>query len=240
MLASFFGPSASAAEADCTVLDLSPSMVAMGVTNSAKVQFDVGTDCEEDAEVKWYLTISWPDADYMGSGPMVANFQPPPNTRHTYIPDGIYTWHHSGMHGDDMRTGVMNVGIDAFIGESQEEGENLPHATQTITLLHRTSWGSTFNASPDPRRRGDKIKIVGKLKYANWQEQRYQGFGSWVMLQFRPAGEDEYSNVKWVWHDGVQAKTTVRANRTGTWRYRFTGDAANAPSNSKGDTVVVR
>jgi hypothetical protein len=231
-------PAASAVTADCSVVDLAPSRVAMGVNNSARVLFDVGTDCEEEAEVKWYLTIAWPNANRMGTGPMVANFQPPPNTRHSYIPDGKYTWAR-GTSDDDQRTGPMNVAIEAFIGESQEEGENLPPATETITVLHRTTWGASFNASPEPRRKGQTIKIVGKLRYADWTTNSYKGFGAWTLLQFRPAGQEDYTNVKWVWNNGVEARTTVKADKTGSWRLRFPGDAANAPSNSKGDTVVV-
>jgi hypothetical protein len=117
----------------------------------------------------------------------------------------------------------------------------LPYSQQTFTVLHRTTFGATFNAAPEPRPVGSRIKITAKLRYANWATQRYEGFGALVTLQFRPDGSDDYVDVKQVWTDGAQVNTSVTAERSGTWRYHFAGDPKNltAASNSKGDRVIV-
>jgi hypothetical protein len=226
--------SPATAAADCSVVDFAPATVAMGIGSFTNVQFDVGTDCEEDAEVFWYLKAAWPDAPTV-SAPMVANFEPPAGSGYTHIPGGKYQW----PRATDQRAGVMDVGITAYVDVPDDPENALPVVSEKITVLHRTTFGSTFNASPEPRRKGQTIKIVGQVKYADWTNNRYKGFGTYVMLQFRPLGAEEYSNVKWVWNNGVEARTKVKAVKSGTWRYRYYGDAANAAVNSKGDYVVV-
>jgi hypothetical protein len=226
---------ASADQPDCSVVDVSPSTVAVGITDRANVTWDVGTDCDEDADVNWYLTFVIPGADYYGSGPMLANFQPPWYSKYSYIPDGKYVWQVS----KDAYAGPYDVYVNAFVGD--DTGDYLPAQKQTVNVLHRTTFGSTFNASPEPRRVGDKLNITGDLMYANWDTQKYQGFGEYVTLQFRPLNSDDYQDVKRVWDNGVAAKTSVRVTKSGTWRYHYEGDPGNktAPSNSKGDTVMV-
>ncbi len=227
---------ASADDADCSVVDLSPATVTVGVSLKARVTFDVGTDCDEDADVNWYLTFNQAGATAPYTGPLLANFQVALWSKYTYIPGGAYTW----KVDPKGYAGLYNVDIYAFIGDESDQ-ITLPASTQPVTVLHRTTFGSTFNASPEPRRVGDTIHITGKLKYANWNSGAYEGVGEYVMLQFRPAGSDDYQDVKKVWDNGVDARTTVRATKTGTWRYHYAGDPANltGASNSKGDTVKV-
>jgi hypothetical protein len=225
--------SAHADENDCSVVDLSPHNVVIGLGHSKDVTFDVGTDCDDQNNpINWALTFRVP-GQHSGN-PLLQNYEGDQPSRYRYIPGGQYTWNRE----DNGDPGPRTVTVDAFIGDPTDSH----HFSGVVgfNLLRRTTFGSSFNASPEPRRRGQKITIDASLSFANWHTNRYKKFGAWVKLQFRPAGQDAYQDVKWVWDNGIGAKTTVRATRTGTWRYHFPGDATHAASNSKGDTVAVR
>jgi hypothetical protein len=60
------------------------------------------------------------------------------------------------------------------------------------------------------------------------------------MLQFRPAGKTYYGDVEWVWIDNAHPRTTVIAQRSGTWRYVYFGNSFYGPAKSAGVTVIVR
>ncbi|HST84961.1 MAG TPA: hypothetical protein VLL08_24695 [Kineosporiaceae bacterium] len=228
--------SPASADADCSVVDLSPSNIVIGVNQTQKIQFDVGTDCDEDAAVSWYLTFRTIDQPGPWGHPLLANIPQPASSRYMYIEDGNYLWERAG----NDEAGEREVVVGAFLGDDPAaEDVILPTSTQPFQILRRSTFGSSFNASPEPRRRGDTIRITGSLRVANWDTNTYEGVGEYVTLQFRPAGSDHYRDVKQVWNDGVSAKTTVKARTTGTWRYRFKGDGDFAPTNSKGDTVAV-
>jgi hypothetical protein len=229
--------SPASADADCSVVDLSPSNIVIGVNQTQKIQFDVGTDCDEDTDISWYLTFRTLDQVGPWGFPLLANHAQPPSSRYVYVEDGNYVW----QRGGNGSAGRREVIINAFLGDdSSADDVILPESTQPFQILRRSTFGSSFNAAPEPRRRGDTIKITGSLRVANWDTNTYEGVGEYVMLQFRPADSDEYQDVKRVWNDGTSAKTAVKAQTTGTWRYRFMGDGDFAPANSKGDTVVVR
>jgi hypothetical protein len=225
---------ASAAEADCSIVDLSPASITMGLRHTKAVTFDVGTDCEEDAYIGWWLTFRLPDQTSPWGNPLLSNHPQESSSRYTYIENGEHVWER----GDNAEAGARKVGISAFVGDIEDE--NFLGGTVDFQVLRRTTFGASFNASPEPRRKGQTIKIKGSLSQADWDNDTYQRFGAWVMLQFKAAGTDEYEDVKWVWNNGVDAKTTVIATRTGSWRYQYRGSDTTGASNSKGDTVIVK
>lgn len=226
----------------CTIVDTSPDAIVLGVTPK-NVTFDVGTDCDDDYPVDWIMQseliphspgISWLNVcnyarptDHISCGPA-------PRARIDVVHGTLQGNEAAGAH-------VLNVYAfyDANGNNEPDADEPLSTMQSSVQLKRATTWGSTFNASPEPRRKGQKMNINGSIKYANWDTGQYQKFGTYVMLQFRPAGQDDYQDVKLVWDNGVDAKTTVKVTRTGTWRYHFDGDDTHGPSNSKGDTVKV-
>ncbi len=222
--------------ADCSVVDLSPDAIAVGISLKARVTFDVGTDCDEDTDIHWNLDFDKPGPQTGPTGPRLTNTKPDPSSKRTYIPGGEYTWGAGGY------AGVYNVRVGAWINEGQDlQYLGSDDEKRTLTILRRTTFGSTFNAYPEPRRAGSKMKITGKVKTANWQTKKYEGFATGVTLQFRPDGSDDYQDIKGVWTNGAAANTTVTVQQSGTWRYHYAGDPQNfiAASNSKGDRVVV-
>jgi hypothetical protein len=107
-------------------------------------------------------------------------------------------------------------------------------------LKRASSWGSTFNAGPEPVMATRAITVQGKLSLANWDTarydlHRYQG----VKVQFRtPTGT--YATVKTIStsYDGW-ARTTVTAQRTGYWRLVYDGNSISGPVATVGDSVQV-
>ncbi|MDX3608016.1 hypothetical protein PV702_16530 [Streptomyces sp. FL06-04B] len=100
----------------------------------------------------------------------------------------------------------------------------------------------TVNASPEPVAKGRTITVTGKVTRANWETRKYASYGGrHVSLQFKPAGSASYTTVKKVYADGSgNLKTTVKASRTGTWRWVYYGNTTTGASTSSGDTVVVK
>ncbi len=100
----------------------------------------------------------------------------------------------------------------------------------------------TVNASPEPVTKGKTITVTGKVTRANWETRKYASYGGrHVSLQFKPAGATSYTTVKKVYANGSgNLKTTVKASRTGTWRWVYYGNTTTGASTSSGDTVVVK
>jgi hypothetical protein len=234
----------------CTIVDTSPDTIVIGVTPK-RVHFDVGTDCDEDYPVSWDIGSDIYPGSTGASWLLLRNYDDPSSGKFsvTYSATGSFVIdpEHMNMSGSgtgNVWAGVHPLNADAFYdadGDLQNDNsEPLSTATATFSILRAATFGSSFDASPEPRRAGQKMNITASLQSANWDTGKYQKIGAWVMLQFRAAGADNYTNIKWVWDDGGAAKTKVTVNRSGTWRYHYYGDATHGASNSKTDYVSVR
>ncbi|MFJ1974451.1 calcium-binding protein [Streptomyces sp. NPDC087903] len=97
-------------------------------------------------------------------------------------------------------------------------------------------------AAPEPVDRGGKLTVTGSLRRADWDTSVYDGYaGKSVILQFRKSRTDTFKNVKTVTTDSAgKLRTTVTANATGTWRWRFTNNTVATGVTSQGDRVEVR
>jgi hypothetical protein len=243
--ASAASPSTDSDPVNCTIVDASPNTIVLGTT-AKRVQFDVGTDCDDDYDVKWAVQAE----NYLGSAHVswlaVCNYDRPADaavfdcTHHgstTMNMVGTGDWT-----GNDMAGTTHPLYSYAFVDtdgdNSADNGENADSYTDSFTLLRQTTFGSSFQVSPQEH--GRKLSITGQIQHANWDIGRYQKFGAYVMLQFRPAGAEDYKDVKRVWDDGASATTTVKVTRSGFWRYRFGGSSTDAPSNSKSHYVRAR
>lgn len=100
----------------------------------------------------------------------------------------------------------------------------------------------TVNAAPEPIAKGKTLTVTGKVTRANWETRKYGVYGGrQVNLQFKPAGASAYTMVKEVQANGSGAlRTTVKASKTGTWRWAYVGDTTTGASVSLGDYVVVK
>jgi hypothetical protein len=110
-----------------------------------------------------------------------------------------------------------------------------------FSLRRRTTWQSkTFNAGPEPVRRGAPISVVGRLLVADWDHDRYVPYGSrTVAVQFRtPTGAYRTVKTALTNRDGW-VRTTVPADTTGVWRLSYGGNTVAGPAVATGDSVQV-
>ncbi|MFE7137348.1 hypothetical protein ACFVAG_06340 [Streptomyces sp. NPDC057644] len=140
----------------------------------------------------------------------------------------------------DMRNseaGVWKVAGEAHFqdGTSDVDGTGLTVHVQRNSRL-------TVNAAPEPVAKGRTITVTGKVTRANWETRKYASYGGrHVSLQFKPAGSTAYTTVKKVYgNSSGNLKTTVKATKTGTWRWVYYGNTTTGASKSSGDNVVVK
>ncbi|MFF4115087.1 hypothetical protein ACFY0P_16675 [Streptomyces sp. NPDC001714] len=100
----------------------------------------------------------------------------------------------------------------------------------------------TADASPEPVVKGRTITVKGKLTRANWDSSTYKGYsGQKAVLQFRAEGSRTYTNVKAITSGtGGSLSTTVKASKSGYYRYVFAGTTTTAAATATGDYVKVK
>jgi hypothetical protein len=100
----------------------------------------------------------------------------------------------------------------------------------------------TVNAGPEPADAGRTLTVKGSLTRANWETGKYAGYkGQSVLLQFRAKNSDTYATVKTVTSGtGGVLSTTVKASKSGTYRYQFAGTATTGAKASAGDHLDVK
>ncbi|MFE8966069.1 hypothetical protein ACFYMR_04475 [Streptomyces albogriseolus] len=111
-----------------------------------------------------------------------------------------------------------------------------------VPLQIKRATRATVNASPEPVRKGSTLTVTGKVTRANWDTHTYQGYaGRTVSLQFKAAGAKAYTTVRKVKSNRTGVlRTTVKAARSGTWRWVYYGNTTSGATASTGDYVVVR
>jgi hypothetical protein len=99
----------------------------------------------------------------------------------------------------------------------------------------------TTNATPEPAVAGKTITVKGALTRANWETSKYAGYkGQSVVLQFRAKSSDTYTTVKTVTSGTAGAlSTTVKASKSGYFRYKFAGTSTTGAKTSTGDYLQV-
>ena len=109
-------------------------------------------------------------------------------------------------------------------------------------ILKRASVWQTgsFNASPEPVRKGQAITVRARLLVADWDNNRWAAYSNRaVSVQFRTS-TGSYATVKttasradgWI-------STTVPAKQTGVWRVVYSGNTLAGAAVSAGDAVQV-
>ncbi|KOV93257.1 MULTISPECIES: hypothetical protein [unclassified Streptomyces] len=99
----------------------------------------------------------------------------------------------------------------------------------------------TANAAPEPVVKGRTLTVKGKLTRANWATGTYTGYKDQkVVLQFKADG-GVYANVRTITSGtGGALSTTVKAGKSGTYRFVFAGTATTGAKTSAGDHVTVK
>ncbi|MFC4507096.1 MULTISPECIES: hypothetical protein [Streptomyces] len=100
----------------------------------------------------------------------------------------------------------------------------------------------TVDAAPEPVRAGKTLTVKGKLTRADWNSGKYTGYkGQKVALQFRAKGTSTYKNVKGITSGtGGALSTTVKASKSGYYRFVFAGTSTTAAKTAAGDYVQVK
>jgi hypothetical protein len=112
-----------------------------------------------------------------------------------------------------------------------------------MTLARRSTFGSTFNMSPEPTTAGSSLKVVGTLKRVSWDSTpSYVAYSKRkVQLQFKAAGAKTIVNKKTLTTDASgKVKATVKVSKTGTWRLHFAGNSITGAADSTTDAITVR
>ncbi|MFD8059794.1 hypothetical protein ACFXA0_08385 [Streptomyces cyaneofuscatus] len=137
----------------------------------------------------------------------------------------------------NSEAGVWKVAGQVYFKDGSKDVD----ATGLTVHVKRNS-RLTVNAAPEPVAKGKTITVTGKVTRANWETRKYAVYGGrHVSLQFKPSGTDSYTTVKKVYANGSGAlRTTVKAAKTGTWRWAYYGNTTTGASMSPGDHVVVK
>lgn len=212
---------AQAAPSDCTINSYSPTKLVVGAT-TVKPTFKANiTGCEVAG---WaFATAALPDLVATSDEPTLS-----------VVPRKL-----ANSDAGRKAAFVFASGVD------DAADDDLAELDTTFSLLRRSTFGSTVNASPEPAVKGSKIKIVGTLARINLngaKTLKYVGFAkAKVQLQFRAAGATKYTTIKTVTAGtGGKVSTTSTAVKSGYWRLVFAGISTTAAATSKADGVVVR
>lgn len=139
------------------------------------------------------------------------------------------------MHNSEA--GAWKVAAEVYFpgGGGDTDDENL-------TVYVKRNSRLSVNASPEPVTKGRTITVTGKVTRADWQKRKYVSYADrLVNRQFKPSGSASYTTVKQVRANSTGSlRTTVKASKTGTWRWQYYGNTTTGPSTSTGDNVVVR
>jgi hypothetical protein len=97
------------------------------------------------------------------------------------------------------------------------------------------------DATPEPAVQGKTLTVKGKPTRADWETGKYSGYkGQPVLLQFRARSSDTCTTVKTVPSGtGGALTTTVKAAKSGCFRYKFAGTSTTGAKTSTGDYVEV-
>ena len=227
----------------CAITDVGPREIVIGQRGSKSVRFEPVTNCPSAEDLNWYLTIRKGPQPY--GFVLLANFWQPPSSRYRYDPEGI-----ADVSPPNAYAGRNEIHVQGFYGEETGVPGDYLYLSSTVVLKRATTFeghpdpGNLFNAEPETPARGGTLTFTGRLSRVNWDagefEPQDEPFAATVVLQFRPDGATAYRNVKLVRTaaDG-SVTTTEPARQSGTWRFRYLGDAVSGASKSREDYVAV-
>ncbi|MFE3828872.1 hypothetical protein [Streptomyces sp. NPDC059092] len=231
----FTAPAAFAAKDNLSISDVvanGGSSIVVGT--SAKKSFTVTATVTEDSGIKEAdLAIEHDDPHY--------NFYQKPATctsagKSRYSCKATLTIDPRAEWFRNVQAGTWRVHAQAF----GKDGDLYGDYYSTVPVKRAAQLA--VDASPEPVQKGKTLTVTGKLTRADWNTNKYAGYGSQsVRLEFRKKDSSTYSLVKTVKTNGSGSlKTTVKAASDGYWRWKFTGTSTTAGTTATGDYVDVR
>jgi hypothetical protein len=231
MLAALTGIAATAApamaDAATTVHITGPASITIGTTQTKTftVTGTLTTPVPTDTDVHWSVErnskscflFEYGDVNGTATGGF---------SEHGYIQPGELT-------NDCAGKAVLDV---SAIDNSDTGG--IGSAKAPVNVLRAARW-QTFNAHPEPVRKGGTLTIDGTLQRANWDDDHYHRYtNQTVQLQFRTT-TGTYSTVKTVTSATGDFSTKATQTVAGCWRYVFAGTSTTGPATATGDCVAI-
>ncbi|WP_075734522.1 hypothetical protein [Streptomyces acidiscabies] len=138
----------------------------------------------------------------------------------------------------NAESGAWKVGAVAV--HTNKTGETWQGDLGSTKLLRKAKL--TTDATPEPVKKGKTITVKGSLTRANWETNKYAGYGAQtVQLQYKKAGATTWTTVKSVKTTAKGAlSTTVKATADGYYRYNFVATSTTGAVASAADYVDVR
>lgn len=151
----------------------------------------------------------------------------------------------TGLKVDPTKLTNADAGVGAVTISAKSKTSGAKRGTKNFKfyLQRRSAWGTTFNIGPEPAAAGDRLKVTGTLKRANWGDS--PSYGPYadreVKVQFKAAGKKTFVTIKTTTTDeDGKVATTVTARKSGAWRLHYSGNTTTGVSDSALDRVPVR
>jgi hypothetical protein len=217
----------------CTVKSYSPNKIVLGASVVRSTFSVKATGC---TVVDWVVAVF----PFMNDDPESYDGMAFPGNEKIALAPRLLT---------NADAGKQTVLVGAIGAEDPEDTEDTyvepAFAELPLTLQRRATFGSTFNATPEPVKKGKAITIKATLARINWngaKTLKYVGFPkAKAVLQFRADGTTAYKNVKTVTAgSGGKISTTVKAKKSGRWRLVYPGISTTAAATSGSDAVKVK
>jgi hypothetical protein len=242
-------PKASSAQT-CSITNILPDQVVIG-TEGKRVQFGVRTTCD-DQDIKWNVRGALVGTSAHGFWFAACNYHMTPgpwNFDCSHEGSGVInpiggTYRgYDFIPGNDL-TGPNPINATAFVDANHNSEDDDPgdsfSASETITLLRQTKFGRSFDAAPEPVRKGKRIYVSATLSTADWNEGFWDEVDGKVQVQFKALGSKKWHTVKTVKAKDGELDTAVKAVRSGHWRAYHPEDEATGSSTSNSDYVKVK
>jgi hypothetical protein len=214
---------AVATESACTIKGYAPNKLVLGA-NAVRSTFKITTSgCELN---DWFVALyPFIDSDTGDRG-----------WAEKAVPKATLDPHLLTNDMAGKQTGAVEVGAQATDGTVTYNDD------LALTLL-RASAFPTFDAS-EPVKKGKNITIKATFGRINWNGAKHLKntpyVGGKAQLQFKADGTSAYKTVKTVTAvAGGKLSTTVKASKTGRWRFYFPGISTTGTSVSARDAVKV-
>lgn len=210
------GAQAAPAAQTCTIKTYTPAKFVVAATNTEK-QFKVTTTgCTQQS---WRVDLLVEDTT------VVLATKAEPMT--TFVPSAL----------DNSLAGSYQVLVTVKSTDDKTTKKKFK-----FSLLRKSTFGKTFNVTPEPAERGDTLKVVGTLQRVSWgAKPAYRAYADRaVQVQFKAAGTKTFKNVKSAKTNSAgKISTTVTATKSGSWRLHFAGDSATGATDSVVDPVTI-
>jgi len=113
----------------------------------------------------------------------------------------------------------------------------------SFVLRRYTSFGATFDATPEPVNELATIRMTATLQRFNWETYGFDAYrppNGVAFIQFQPVGGHFFDYKQVDIGPGGVIDGAVVAHMDGAWRYRFPGNVASGAQYSLPDYVEVR